>query len=420
MIKDKDKPLITGLEIGTTNITILIGEILIDGMINIIGIGHCPSKGINKGNINDLESLILCIKKAMHEAEIMAKYHITNIYLALSDKYVSYKNEIGIVPIVTNEVTKKDIKYAIHTAKSVKLKYEHKILHTIPQEYSIDEEIGIKNPIGLSGIRMIAKVHLIIYRNYFPKNLIKAIKKCNLKPEKVIFSGLASSKAVLTSEERHSGVCIIDIGGGNMDIIIYINGYIQHSEVIPYAGNSVTNDIAYAFNTSFKTAEKIKIKHGSVKMLPLYTPELIDICNINDNHNKKIQKKKLIEVIQSRYFELLNIVNKILIKIQKKLYYSGKSYVLESGIVITGGSSQIKSLKSFAEKIFNMQVRIGIPINTQSCNKDIINPQYATIIGLLHYGKNTYLHNKNKINQNNYFKKFLQYVTQLFKKNKIY
>ncbi|CAL4320199.1 cell division protein FtsA [Buchnera aphidicola] len=416
MIK-KNKKILVGLEIGTTKVSVLVGEMLPDGMINIIGIGNCPSKGIDKGSINDLQAIIFCIKKAIQEAEKMAKYNISSVYLALSNKYINYTNEIGIVPISKNEITQHDVKYAIYTAQSIKLNHSYHILHTIPQEYSIDQENGIKNPIGLSGIRMKAKLHLITCREDLKQNFIKALKICNIKIKQIIFSGLASSEAVLTEEEKKSGVCLIDIGGGSIDIIIYINNSIQHSQVIPYAGNTITNDIAHVFNISFQNAEKIKLKYGSTMLSPLsISKKIIEISNIHEYYIRKIQKETLIEVIESRYEELLNIVNKNIIKIQEKLYYLKKPYLLGSGIVITGGSSQMKYLESFAEKIFNMQVRIGNPIKITTHTDFSINPSYSTTVGLLRYGSNEQNNYEKNINKYNIFTKYFQFFKKWIKK----
>ncbi|WP_261978903.1 cell division protein FtsA [Buchnera aphidicola] len=415
MINKKNK-IIAGLEVGTTKIVILVGEILMNKVINIIGIGQCLSKGIDKGNINNLNSLISCIKKAIYQAEVIAECHISSVYLALSNQYIKCKNEIGIVPIYNNEVTQHDIEYAIYTAQSVKLNHDYNILHVIPQEYSIDQDFGIKNPIGLSGFRMQAAVHLITYKNTLKQNLIKAVESCNIQVNKIIFSGLASSQAVLTLEEKQSGVCMIDIGSGNINIVIYINGYIQYSCVLPYAGNTVTNDIAYIFNTSFHNAEIIKKKYGSIVLSELTASELIEISNLYGISTKKMQQNILVDVIEARYTELLNMINDIILKIQTKLYHSGKPYFLGSGIVITGGGSKTTSLKYLAEKIFNTQVRIGKPINIQTYNDQILNPDYSTVIGLLKYGIQVNNHTINDINKPKNLKKWFDYFQNWVKK----
>ncbi|WP_343182662.1 cell division protein FtsA [Buchnera aphidicola] len=413
----KNQKLIIGLDIGSTKIVVTVGKILKNRIIKIIGFGKCHSQGIdNHGNIKNLKSISSCIKKAINEAEIIAECNISSIYVSISNKYIKCKNEIGIVPIYNNEVTKNDIKYAIYTAKCIKLKEGYSILHIIPQEYSIDQEHGIKNPIGLSGCRMQAKVHLILHKHDIQKNIIKAINQCNVKIKKIIFSGIASGQAVLKLEEKQSGVCIIDIGGNNISIVIYINGSIQHSQVIPYAGNIVTHDIAYAFNTSFDNAEKIKIKYGSKISSSLSTSEIINISTKYGISTKKIQQNTLIEVIESRYKELFYIISNIIIHIQKKLYEKGQKYKINSGVVLTGGGSQIKLIKKIAQKTFNMPIRIGMPKNIKTYNDQIIHPSYSTVLGLLKYAEKKIFYKKEKHKKNTILSKIYNKLHLWYKK----
>jgi cell division protein FtsA len=415
MIKSTDRKLVVGLEIGTTKVAVLVGEILTDNTINIIGIGNCPSKGMDKGNVNDLESIIKCIKKSVNEAEIMADCQISSLYLALSTKDIFCQNEIGIVPISDNEVTKEDIENAIHISKSVKIKHEYNILHVIPKEYAIDQQSGIRNPLGLSGIRMQVDVHLITCHHDIEKNIIKAIEKCGLHVDKLIFSGLAASEAVLKKEEKELGVCMIDIGGGTMDITIYINGSLEHSHVIPYAGNLVTNDIAYAFSISKKNAERIKINYESTIPPVINNTETIEILNVqNDDHS--LQKETLIKIIEARYTELLTLVQHEVQKIQEKLYQKGVKNKLHGGIVLTGGAAQMKLLIKYAKKIFKAPVRIGYPYKITGLKKNDQELYYSTIVGLLHYGKDYYLNNEQEIREKKSFTQFLKKINNWFKK----
>ncbi|USS94276.1 cell division protein FtsA [Buchnera aphidicola] len=388
-----NKEIIVGVEIGTTKIISLIGEILENKEIKILGLGICSSKGINKGDIHDLEALIKCIKKSTSQAEKMANYKINKINLSFSNKYIDYKNEIGMVSIKKNEVTKKDIRKVIKTAKSIKMYDKNHILHIIPQEYIIDEHKGIKNPLGLSGIRMQAKVHLITSDYSIEKNIIKAVEKCNIKINKIIFSGLASSKAILTDEEKKLGVCMLDIGGGTIDILIYINGSLQHSQVIPYAGDIITKDISYAFSSSLSDAENIKIKYGCASSFLQENLHNVQITRSN-NKSKILNQEKLTEVIESRCLELLEIVNYEIHNVQKKLKKQGYKYNLNSGIVLTGGVAKTKFLTDCAKRIFQMPIRIGHAKNIQGKNNYIQTPEYSTAIGLLYFKKNK----KNKKN----------------------
>ncbi|XBC38365.1 MAG: cell division protein FtsA [Buchnera aphidicola (Floraphis choui)] len=418
MIKEKDKNLIVGLEIGTTKVVTLVGEILVDGIINIIGIGICPSYGINKGVINDLKSIIKCIKKSISQAENMADCQIFSVYLALSNKYIHCQNEIGIVPISSDEITLEDINNVIHTAKCVRIRNEHHILHIIPQEYSIDKHVGIKNPIGLSGKRIKAKVHLITCHSEIEKNIIKAVETCGLRVNRVIFSGLASSKAILTKDERQLGVCMADIGGGTIDIVIYTNGILQYSCVIPYAGNTVTNDISYAFNIPFIKSEAIKIQYGhAIETVDTgKEPKKIEISNINNNSIKTLKQNVLTEIIEPRYTELLSLINKTILNIQEKLKKSNSHYTFGAGIVFTGGASKVKNLKDSAKKIFNMPIRIGQPKKISSLINNIEETHYSTAVGLLYYGKEHFQNQKKDNISKNIFKKWFQYISYWIKK----
>lgn len=416
MITLKNKRTIVGLEIGSTKISILIGEISEGGKINIIGFSSNPSIGVEKGKINNLELLIKCIKKSMHDAETMAKQKIKSIYLALSNKDIDYRNEIGIIPIKGDEVTQEDLKNVINTAKSVQIHHDHHVLHVIPQEYSIDQQIGIKNPIGLSGVRMQANVHLITCHHNSEKNVIKAVEKCGMIVKKTIFSGLASSSSVLTEEEKNLGVCVIDIGGGTMDINIYTTGSLRYSKVIPYAGDIVTNDIAYAFSISQKEAEYIKIKHGCVTKSLIGFREDFEISGSDGKKIKNLYQTALIEIIEPRYYELLQMINNEILKLNKN---DGKKSIKEeilSGIVLTGGGSKIKFLKEFAEMIFEMPVRIKKPCNLENIPKEICKQEYSTIAGLLLFIRNSKKFKESYKKSPDILSKIVRYIKEWIKK----
>ncbi|XBC39413.1 MAG: cell division protein FtsA [Buchnera aphidicola (Nurudea shiraii)] len=417
MIKEKNRKLIVGLEIGTTKIITLIGEIVTDGIINVVGIGICPSLGIIKGIINDFKSVVKCIKKSIHQAENMADYHVSSVYLAISNKYISCQNEVGIVPISKHEVTIQDVKNVIHTAKCVRIRNKHHILHIIPQEYSIDHHVGIHNPIGLSGKRIKTRVHLITCLTEVKKNILKAVETCGIKVNRVIFSGLASSQAVLTKDEQKLGVCMADIGGGTIDISMYVNGTLQYSCVIPYAGNSVTNDIAYALNIPFKKAEIIKIQYGLAEIPSSQNiHKKIEIAQIDNKSVKTFEQCSLIKIIELRYTELLNLINKEILNIQDKLQESKNYYKLGAGIVFTGGASKIKLLTQNAKKIFNMPIRIGRPEKNGNVVNNIEKSNYSTAVGLLYYGKQHYQNYKKNKMSKNIFKKWFNSFNNWIKK----
>lgn len=391
MIKATARKLVVGLDIGTTKVATLVGEVLPDSIVNIIGVGSCPSRGMYKGGVNDLELVVKCVQRTIDQAELMADCQISSVYLALSGKHISCQNEIGIVPISEEDVTQEDIENVVHTAKSVRIRDEYRILHVIPQDYAIDYQEGIKNPIGLSGVRMQAKVHLITCHNDMAKNIVKAVERCRLKVDQLIFAGLASSYAVLTEDERELGVCVVDIGGGTMDMAIYTAGALRYSKVIPYAGNVVTSDIAYAFGTPPIDAEAIKIRHGCALGSVVSKDENIEVPSVGGRPPRSLQRQTLAEVIEPRYTELLNLVNDEILQIQEQLRAQGVKHHLAAGILLTGGAAQIDGLAACAQRVFHSQVRIGQPLNISGLTDYAQVPYYSTAVGLLHYGKESHL-----------------------------
>lgn len=417
MIKSLDnKKFLVGLEIGTAKVATLIGEILPDGIINIIGLGYCPSKGMDKGGVNNLESVIKCVEYSINQAELMAGCQISSVYLSLSGKHISCKNEIGMVPISEEEVTQSDVDNVVHIAKSVKISDEHRILHVIPQDYSIDYQEGIKNPVGLSGVRMQAKVHLITCHNDMAKNIVKVVERCGLQVSQLIFAGLASSYAVLTEDERELGVCIVDLGGGTMDIAIYTSGALRHIKVIPYAGNVVTSDIAYAFGTPVSDAEIIKIRYGCALESLVSKNENIEVPSVGGRPSRVLQRYVLAEIIEPRYMELMKLVNKEILQLQSQLRQMNIKHHLAAGVVLTGGASLIDGLAMCAQKVFHMQVRIASSINIGGVSDSIRGPQYSTVIGLLHYGKESNLNNEIHINKKMTIKNWIRKVNDWIKK----
>lgn len=417
MVKSLDsKKLLVGLEIGTIKVATLIGEVLPDGIINIIGLGCCPSRGMDKGGVNNLESVVKCVEHSINQAELMSGYQIASVFLSLSGKHISCKNEIGMLPLSEEEVTQSDVDNVVHIAKSVKIQDEHRILHVIPQDYSIDYQEGIKNPVGLSGVRMQAKVHLITCHNDMAKNIVKAVERCGLQVDQLIFSGLASSYAVLTEDERELGVCVVDLGGGTMDIAIYTAGALRYIKVIPYAGNSVTSDIAYAFGTPVADAEVIKMRYGCALESLVNKSENIEVPSVGGRPSRIVQRHMLAEIIEPRYVELMRLVNMEIIQLQSQLRQLNIKHHLAAGIVLTGGASLIDGLVTCAQKVFKTQVRVASSINISGSIDNIAGPQYSTVTGLLHYGKESHLNNNlnidNKINITNWIKK----ISNWFKK----
>ena len=387
MTKCAERNLIVGLDIGTAKVTALVGEVLPDGDLNIIGLGSHASKGMDKGGVNDLESVVKSLKRAVDEAEMMADCQITSVYLGLSGKHIECRNETGMVPVSEEEVTQEDMDNVIHTAKSVRLSDEHRVLHVIPQEYSIDFQEGIKNPIGLSGVRMHAKVHLITCHNDMARNIEKCVERLGLRVDQLIFSALASSYAVLTEDEKELGVCVVDIGGGTMDMAVFTGGALRHTKVIPYAGSTVTSDIAYAFGTPPLDAEAIKVRHGCAFSRLVSKEDNIEVPSVGGRPARSLQRQTLAEVIEPRYSELLGMINQELARVQTELKKSGVKHQLAAGLVLTGGAAQIEGLVECAEQIFQCQVRIGQPGSIKGLSDYVETPVYSTAVGLLQYGK---------------------------------
>ncbi|WP_457913465.1 cell division protein FtsA [Candidatus Gillettellia adelgis] len=417
MIKFRDRKLVVGLEIGTSKVCALVGEVLSDdSIVNIIGVGDCPSRGMDKGGVNDLELVVKCVHRAIDQAEMMADCHISSVYLALSGQHIRCQNEIGMVPVSEEEVTQEDVEIVVHTAKSVRICDEHRILHVIPQEYAIDYQEGIKNPVGLSGLRMQAKVHLITCHNDMAKNIIKATERCGLKVDQLIFSGLAASYAVLTEDERELGVCVVDIGGGTMDITIYTDGALRDTTVIPYAGKVVTSDIAYALGTPPLDAEMLKIKHGCALESMVKKDENVVVPSVGGRPARNVQKQTLAGVIEPRYTELLTLVNDRILQLQEQLRQQGVKYHLAAGVVLTGGAAQIDGLSTCAQQVFHTQVRIAQPLNITGLTDYTEKPYYSTVIGLLHYGKECYLHNKTEIEKHTAVSNWLKRIHSWLRK----
>lgn len=383
MTKSMERKLIVGLDIGTSKIAVVVGELLPDGELNIIGLGESVSRGMDKGGVNDLESVVKAVQRALQEAEMMADMKISSVYLSISGKHISSQDEIGMVAISEDEVTQDDVDNVIYTARSVRIRDEHRILHVIPQEYAIDYQERIKNPVGLSGVRMKAKVHLITCHNDMAKNIVKCAERCQLQVDKLIFSALASSYAVVTDDEKELGVCVVDIGGGTIDIAVFYDGSLRHTSVFSYAGNAVTSDIAYAFGTPPADAESIKVNFGCAHANLLQRDDTIEVASVGGRPSRTLQRQTLAEVIEPRYSELFGMVEDEL----KTVLASLKLEKLAAGIVLTGGAAQIEGLVECAEGVFNSQVRIGSPLNINGLTEYVNTPVYSTAVGLLQFGK---------------------------------
>ncbi len=380
MAKKTERNLIVGLDIGTSKVAAIVGELSSDGNIEIIGIGSTPSRGLKKGVVVNLESTVQSIQRAIEEAELMAGCQIKSVYAGIAGSHIRSLNSHGIVAIKDKEVTQYDIDRVIDSARAVAIPADQKILHILPQEFVIDLQEGIKEPIGMSGIRLEAKVHMVTGSVSASQNIVKCIRRCGLEVDDIVLEQLASCNSVLTEDEKELGVCLIDIGGGTTDIAIFVEGAIKHTAVIPIAGDQVTNDIAVALRTPTMNAEDIKRKYACALTQLANVDEVIEVPSIGDRAPRKISTQNLAEIIEPRYEELMLLV-------QSELRRSGFEELIAAGIVLTGGSSKVMGLIDLAEEIFHMPVRMGGPQNVTGLTEVVKNPIHSTGVGLLMYGK---------------------------------
>ncbi|NOX27574.1 MAG: cell division protein FtsA [Gammaproteobacteria bacterium] len=379
MSKRTEKDLIVGLDIGTSKVVAIVCEINQGDEMEIIGVGSHPSRGLKKGVVVNIESTVQSIQRAVEEAELMAGCQIHSVYVGIAGSHIRSLNSHGIVAIRDKEVIASDVDRVLDAARAVAVPADQKILHVLPQEYVIDNQEGIREPIGMSGVRLEAKVHLVTGAVSAAQNIIKCIRRCGLDVDEVILEQLASSHAVLTDDERELGVCLVDIGGGTTDIAVFADGAIQHTAVIPIAGDQVTNDIAVALRTPTPNAEDIKIKYACALTQLAGQDQTIEVPSVGDRPPRRLSRQTLAEVVEPRYEELLTLV-------QAELRRSGYEDLVAAGVVMTGGSSKMEGLIELAEEIFHMPVRLGSPQYDGSLVDVVRNPIYATGVGLLLFG----------------------------------
>ena len=379
MTKKTEKNLIVGLDIGTSKVVAIVGEVMPEGKIEVIGIGSHPSRGLKKGVVVNIESTVHSIQRAVEEAELMAGCQIHSVYAVIAGSHIRSLNSHGIVAIKDKEVAPGDVERVIDAARAVAIPADQKILHILPQEFLIDNQEGIKEPVGMSGVRLEAKVHMVTGAVSAAQNIIKCVRRCGLEVDDIILEQLASSYSVLTEDEKELGVCIVDIGGGTTDLAVFTEGSIRHTAVIPIAGDQVTNDIAVALRTPTQFAEEIKIKYACALTQMATADENIEVPSIGDRPSRRLARHTLAEVVEPRYEELLTLV-------QTELRRSGFEDLVAAGVVLTGGSSKIEGLVELAEEVFHMPVRLGVPQYVTGLVDVVRNPIFATGVGLLLFG----------------------------------
>lgn len=379
MSRKSDKNLIVALDIGTSKVVAIVGEITDSGEVEIIGIGTHPSRGLKKGVVVNIESTVQSIQRAVEEAELMAGCQIHSVYAGIAGSHIKSLNSHGIVAIRDKEVVSGDVERVIDAARAVAIPADQKILHVLPQEFIIDTQEGIREPIGMSGVRLEARVHLVTGAVSAAQNIIKCVRRCGLEVDDIILEQLASSHAVLNDDEKELGVCLVDIGGGTTDIAVFTEGAIRHTAVIPIAGDQVTNDIAVALRTPTQNAEDIKIKYACALTQLANADETIEVPGVGDRPARRLARQTLAEVVEPRYEELFTLI-------QAELRRSGFEDLCAAGIVLTGGTSKMEGAVELAEEIFHMPVRIGVPQGIAGLVDVVRNPIYSTGVGLLLFG----------------------------------
>jgi cell division protein FtsA len=384
MSKKLDRNLIVGLDIGTSKVVALVGEIRSDDSIEIIGLGSHPSRGLKKGVVVNIESTVQSIQRAVEEAELMAGCQINSVYAGIAGSHVRSLNSHGIVAIRNKEVTAEDVERVIDAARAVAIPADQKILHILPQEFIIDNQEGIREPVGMAGVRLEAKVHIVTGAESAAQNIVKCVQRCGLTVDDVVLEQLASSYAVLADDEKELGVCLVDIGGGTTDIAVFSGGAIRYTAVIPIAGDQVTNDIAVSLRTPTHHAEEIKMKYACALSQLAHADETIEVPSVGDRPPRRLARQTLAEVVEPRYEELFQMV-------RMELQRSGYEEVIAAGVVLTGGSSKMEGAVELAEEIFHMPVRLGSPQHITGLADVVRNPIYATGVGLLLYGRENYV-----------------------------
>jgi cell division protein FtsA len=376
MVRKPDKNLIVGLDIGTSKVVAMVGEVNSEGQMEVVGMGSHPSRGLKKGVVVNIESTVQSIQRAVEEAELMAGCEIRSVYAGIAGGHIRSLNSHGIVAIRDNEVTQLDVDRVIDAARAVAIPADQKILHILPQEFVIDNQEGIRDPIGMSGVRLEAKVHMVTGAVSAAQNIVKCVRRCGLEVDDIVLQQLASAQAVLTDDEKDLGVCLADIGGGTTDIAVFVSGAIHHTAVIPIAGDQVTNDIAVALRTPTHHAEDIKIKYACALTQLANPEETIEVPSVGDRPSRRLLRQTLAEVVEPRYEELFSLIH-------AELKRSGFEELIAAGVVLTGGGSRMEGVIELAEEVFHMPVRAGVPQYVAGLADVVRNPIYSTGVGLL-------------------------------------
>ncbi len=402
--------LLVALDIGTSKIVTLVAEITSEDTLNLIGMGSHPSRGLKKGVVVNIESTVNAIQRSLEEAELMADAKIKEVLTGIAGSHIKSFNSHGMVAIKDKEVQQYDIERVIETARAVNIPMEQQVLHILEQEFVIDGQGGVRQPLGMSGMRLEVKVHIVTGAVSAAQNIMKCVRRCGLEVRDLMLQPLASADAVLLDDERDLGVCLVDVGGGTTDIAVFTDGAIRHTSVIPIAGDQITNDIAMALRTPTKDAEELKITHGVALRQLASANEMIEVPGVGDRGPRELSRQTLAEVIEPRVEELYSLI-------QRELRSSGLEELLSSGIVITGGSALMKGMVELGEEVFHMPVRVGVPQYSGALAEVVRNPRYSTGIGLLIAGLEQVKRDRHAKMQGAGFKDVFERMRGWFKSN---
>ena len=406
----KKTNVIVGLDLGTTKTCVIVGEITDQG-IDIIGIGSYPSEGLRKGVVVNIDSTVEAIKKAVDEAEHMSGCEISSVYAGIAGGHIKGQNSLGIVAVKGREVDEEDVQRAIEASKAIAIPTDREILHTLPQNFIVDDQDGIRDPVGMSGVRLEAKVHIVTGAVMSIQNIVKSVNRVGLEINEIILEQIASSEAVLSNDEKDLGVALIDIGGGTTDIAVFTAGSIKHTAVLPVGGNYLTSDIATGLRTPLADAEKIKIKYGCAFSALIAKEETIEVPSVGGREPREVSRQILGRIVAPRMEEILTLAYKEIVK-------SGYEDILAAGVVLTGGAALLEGITELAEQIFNMPVRRGLPTGIGGLNDVVNSPMYATGVGLVLYGsrhisKNAFIQGSGSLFVN-MFKKIKKWFLEFF------
>ena len=406
-MSSKRENLVVGLDIGTTKICAIVGNLNDDGSLDIVGIGTSPSLGLRKGVVINIEGTVGAIKKALQEAELMAGCEIKSVFAGIAGGHIKGFNSQGVIAIKTREVNNDDIRRVIDAAKAIAIPMDREVIHILPQEFIIDDQDGIKEPLGMNGVRLEAKVHIVTGAVASAQNIIKSCNRAGVDVADIVLEQLASAEAVLTADEKDLGVALLDIGGGTTDIAIFIDGAIKHTAVLSLGGNHLTNDIAVGLRTPTAEAEKIKRNYGCCLTSMVGKDETIEVPSVGGREPRILSRQLLAEILEPRVEEIFTLVNREIVK-------SGFEDVIASGVVITGGSAILPGMPELAEQIFNLPVRRGVPRDIGGLTDVVNSPVYATGVGLVKYGSRNLQIRNFSIGQENVFDKVIRRMKEWF------